>query len=134
MRILIHRCTQTGHYFPKSGHFFTKSGHFFSTFKKGQGRPPPPPSPLVARLLEVFYKKMFLTIRKIRKKTLVSESLFKRSFSPEECNFIKKETHTLVFSCEIFKNTYFEVYKGLLLNWLVSRSEHDESNWHGLSL
>ena len=121
-------------HFSKIRALFYKIRALFFYFQKRAGETSSPSPPLVARLLEVFYKKMFLTIRKIRKKTLVSESLFKRSFSPEECNFIKKETHTLVFSCEIFKNTYFEVYKGLLLNWLVSRSEHDESNWHGLSL
>ena len=28
-------------FFLKLGHFFAKPGHFYSTFKKGQGRPPP---------------------------------------------------------------------------------------------
>ena len=37
MRILAHRCIQTGHIFPKSGYFFAWSGHFFSIFKKGRG-------------------------------------------------------------------------------------------------
>ena len=40
MRILIHRCTQTGQIFEKSGHFFVKSGHFFFYFqKRGEDSP-----------------------------------------------------------------------------------------------
>ena len=48
---------------------------------------------------EVYYKKLFLKIFNIDKKTPVLESLF------------NKETPTLVFSCECykaFKKTYFE--------------------------
>ena len=37
------------HRWPQSGHFFSKLGHFFPIFKKGQGRSPPPPSPLYSR-------------------------------------------------------------------------------------
>ena len=38
------------------------------------------------------------------------EFRFQRSCSPEDCNFIKKETMAQVFSCEfyeIFKNIFF---------------------------
>ena len=53
------------------------------------------------------------TFCKIRKKTPAPESLFLikfDAFMPEACNFIKKETLALVFSCkfwDIFKNPFF---------------------------
>ena len=49
-------------------------------------------------------------MRKIHKKSNVSESLFLKSCSPEACNFIKKETLAWLFSCEfceISKKTFF---------------------------
>ena len=44
------RYTQKGYFFQNWGTFFAESGHFSSIFKKVQGRPPPPPVPLIARL------------------------------------------------------------------------------------
>ena len=55
-------------------------------------------------------KKVFLKFRKIDRKKLVPEQLFKKSCRPEAWNFIKKDTPVQVFSCEYcenFKNIYF---------------------------
>ena len=61
---------------------------------------------------EVFCKKSVLKkLRKFHRKTPVWKSLFNKFAGLQPCIFIKKETPTQVFSCEIcetFTNTYFE--------------------------
>ena len=66
-------------------------------------------------------KKVFLKLLHISQETLLLESLFNQVGGQKVFNFIKKETPTQVFSCEIcqlFKNTFLKNICEQLL-WLL---------------
>ena len=77
------------------------------------------------QLLEVCYRKRWSQkIRKLHRKTSVSESLFNK-LAGLACNFIKKDALALVFSgefCEFSKNSFFttECLWATDLEWIIS--------------
>ena len=85
-------------------HFFKKS---FETYAKAE-----------AATGGILQKKLFLKISQNSQKNTCSRVSFLIKLKALACYFLKKDTLTLVFSCEfyeIFKNTFFTEH----LQWLL---------------
>ena len=73
-------------------------------------------------------KKVFLKISQNSQENTSTRVFFFNKVRPQVCNFIKKETLALVFSCEfceIFKNTY--LYRTCLVAASENRYRHHEN-------